>query len=207
MKYTLLKRPRRQFLKGIGDRVSGLRGDFVELGTWRGGSAKIVMESLLESHLENVPHCWLFDSFTGMPDPTEHDRIIDGKHASEYKHLGMPDDDSKTYDICCKYLSHVDYPKTHLHIIKGMFEDTFPVYENEISEISILHVDCDWYDSVKQSLNTFYDKTVIGGYIILDDYGTWDGARKAVDEFLLNRGLDNKILNRIDKTGYWFEKR
>jgi hypothetical protein len=205
MKHTLLKGRKRNFLKRAAQ--VDLEGDFVELGTWRGGSARIVMDSVLSADRKNIPHCWMFDTFTGMPEPTEVDRAGSGrKHASDMKHLGMPDDDSRTYGICCDFLHASDYPKAKIHIIQGLFEDTFPVYSKQIEKVSILHVDCDFYESVKISLETFYDKVVSGGYIILDDYGFWEGAKKAVDEFMEEREIDKKLLKKVDRIGRWFPK-
>ncbi len=115
----------------------------------------------------------------------------------------MPDDDTETYEHCKYLLDRIDYPNEKIHIIKGWFEDTFPGYEDSIEKIAVLHVDCDWYESVKLSLETFYDKVVPGGVIIFDDYGFWKGAKKAIDEFLIDKDI---ILNEIDSTAVWFQK-
>lgn len=200
MKTTLLRGKRLRMLVNTAKNLE-LEGAFVELGSWRGGSASAFIKNLNQER-----ECWLFDSFEGLPEPTELDTIGGGnKHATEFKNLGMPDDDSKTYEICCDLMASLDYPQDKIHIIKGWFKDTFPIHVDSIDGIAVLHVDCDFYEPVKLSLDTFYDKVVPGGVIILDDYGHWDGAKKAVDEFLSERDLNVKLLP-IDYTGHYFKK-
>jgi hypothetical protein len=67
----------------------------------------------------------------------------------------------------------------------------------------VLHCDGDWYDSVLRSLETFYPMIPSGGYVVVDDYGHWIGARRATDEFR-RRVSDDTPLVRADYTGrYW----
>ncbi len=54
--------------------------------------------------------------------------------------------------------------------------------------IAILRLDTDWYASTKHELEHLYERLSPGGVLILDDYGDWDGARKATDEFLTKTG-------------------
>ena len=200
MKYSLLKRKRLNFIAEAAAALK-LKGSFVELGAWRGGSAAKFITNLEKKDVD----CWLFDSFEGMPEPTEYD-IHENKHASSYKNLGLPDDDSNTYNICTDLMKSLNYPYKKIHIVKGWFEDTFPAYVDKIGKIAVLHVDCDWYESVKESFEVFYDRVVDGGLIIIDDYGFWRGARKAADEFFQNRDIKPE-LNDIDETGRWLIKK
>jgi len=205
MRHTMLKKPRRDLFRKLG---SDNLDAFVELGTWRGGSAGLVMASMMASlSPDNCPHCWLFDTFTGMPEPSEHDITAKGRPANDLRYRGMPDNDYHTYTICHEYLyDQIQYPSDKIHMISGLFQDTVPSVIDEIGEIGILHVDCDFYESVKYSLEKFYDKVVLGGYVVLDDYGAWRGAAKAIDEFLDARGLDKGILRQVDNTGRWIKK-
>ena len=66
--------------------------------------------------------------------------------------------------------------------------------------IAVLHLDGDWYDSVKVCLEHFYDRVSPGGIIQIDDYGHWQGARKAVDEFMATRHI-TVPLRYLDYTG------
>jgi hypothetical protein len=87
--------------------------------------------------------------------------------------------------------------------VKGLFQETLPI--TPLSRIAVLHIDGDWYESVKVCLDSLYDKVVPGGIIQLDDYGYWQGARKAVDEFLEMRGIRSR-LQRLDYSGRFLIK-
>ena len=81
---------------------------------------------------------------------------------------------------------------------KGLFQDTLP--SSRIARIALLHIDGDWYESVRTSLEYLYDKVVPGGIIQFDDYGYWKGARKAIDEFLAQRRIEAP-LRKLDYSG------
>ncbi|MFM7447889.1 MAG: TylF/MycF/NovP-related O-methyltransferase, partial [Leptolyngbyaceae cyanobacterium] len=91
------------------------------------------------------------------------------------------------------------------HLIKGWFQDTVPVYRDKVGPIAILRLDGDWYESTKIPLDNFYDLIVPGGAVIVDDYATCFGSRRAVDEFRLNRDIKSP-LNPDGRGGVWFEK-
>jgi O-methyltransferase len=61
-----------------------------------------------------------------------------------------------------------------------------------------LHIDADWYDSVFYSLETFYQRVSDGGFIVLDDFGHWEGAREAFYDFC----MEHSIKPLIERTGY-----
>jgi predicted O-methyltransferase YrrM len=75
--------------------------------------------------------------------------------------------------------------RDQVQLIPGHFTDTLP--RTDTGPIAVLHLDCDWYDSVRVSLDHLYARVVPGGVIQIDDYGRWQGARRAVDEFLAER--------------------
>jgi hypothetical protein len=91
-----------------------------------------------------------------------------------------------------------------VHLVKGLFQQTLPA--TDIPRIALLHIDGDWYDSVKVCLEHLYDRVVPGGIIQFDDYGYWQGAKKAVDEFFARRGLDPQI-EPLDYSGRFMVKR
>jgi O-methyltransferase len=77
-------------------------------------------------------------------------------------------------------------------------EDTIPASVPE--QIALLRLDTDWYESTKCELEILFPRLVKGGVIIIDDYGCWQGARKAVDEYF-NKNNIAILLNRMDDTG------
>lgn len=167
------------FLKRIGERlnVTGVRGDFVETGVFKGGTAGVLADQVMRSADRRL---WLFDAFAGMPAASEKDD--DRSHAIEGQYVGS---ERQTRRI----LGKVGIPESRVELRVGWFDDTFP--DADVGDIALLHVDCDFYDPVKLTLETFYPRVVPGGYVIINDYGSYEGARIAVDEFL--GGLPEEI--------------
>jgi len=192
--YTAVFVPRLVALYKLSEEINqrSVAGDIVECGVYNGGSAAI-MASLCEKSPVNR-NVWLFDSFEGLPKPTDKD----GDEAAAYQGW-CHGDLSKVKEV----LRKLRIPERRVHIVKGWFQDTF--LKVEIPQIAILHIDADWYESVKLCLEKFYDSVQAGGYIVLDDYGDWEGCRVATDEFLKNRGLKVKLV-QVDYTGFYFQK-
>lgn len=95
-------------------------------------------------------------------------------------------------------LSGTGYDEARLHFVKGKVEDTIPEHAPE--EIALLHLDTDWYESTRHELEHLYPRLARGGVLIIDDYGHWEGARRATDEFFTAAGI-HLLLNRLDYTG------
>ena len=87
----------------------------------------------------------------------------------------------------------VDNP---LHVVKGWFADTFPVEAPKIDQIAVLHIDADWYESVKLVLRTFYPKVAPGGWVIFDDYQMWNGAKLAAEEYRREMNIELPLMLR-----------
>lgn len=145
---------------------------------------------------------YLFDTFAGMPPPSDVDRAaLSGKAASAL--LEETDTSSPIWaraltDDVRANMATTGYPAERVKFIEGRVEDTIPSEAPE--EIAVLRLDTDWYESTKHELIYLYPKLSIGGVLIIDDYGYWEGARKAVDEFIKENGLVI-FLQRIDDTG------
>jgi O-methyltransferase len=136
---------------------------------------------------------WVYDTFEGLPPATDEDP------ESAQLYTGKCRGDIEDVIAMFQKVGVLDRAK----LVKGLVQDTLPV--SQAKTISVLHVDTDWYDSVRDCLVYLYDRVTPGGFIQIDDYGYWEGARKAVDEFLRNRGIDVK-LKRLDYTGRQFVK-
>ena len=72
-------------------------------------------------------------------------------------------------------------------IVAGRFEQTFG--RAEPTAVALLHVDCDFYEPVRLSLEAFFPRVSPGGFVVLNDYGTFPGCRAATEEFLARQGL------------------
>jgi O-methyltransferase len=170
-----------------------IAGDVVECGCARGGSAALMALTLRQ--LGSQRRLWLFDTFEGLPAP------------------GPQDPDFEIADLftgtCVGTLSEVRGLFDRLGaagdvtFVKGLFQETLPI--TPVRRIALLHIDGDWYESVKVCLDSLYDKVVPGGVIQFDDYGYWEGARKAVDEFLETQGIQAP-LQRLDYSGRFLIK-
>jgi hypothetical protein len=165
-------------------------GDVVECGCARGGSAATAALTLKAHPSGAGRRIWLFDSFAGLPPPTAADPDYD---------LALP-----WTGTCRGELTEVQDLFRALAVfdravfVQGLFEETVP--ETQVGPIAVLHLDGDWYSSVKVCLDHLYDRVSPGGVIQIDDYGHWEGARKAVDEFLTARG-EKPDLRYVDYTG------
>lgn len=181
---------------------SRIPGDIVECGVWRGGSMMAAaMTLLMEEDRSRTLH--LFDTFEGMPPPTEADR----EAASGSAAAALLEQSDKSSSLIWAYspldevranLASTNYPADRLRFIIGKIEDTIPKESPE--KIAILRLDTDWYESTRHELIHLYPKLSVGGVLIIDDYGHWEGARKAVDEYIRDNRL-RILLQRIDYTG------
>ncbi len=94
-------------------------------------------------------------------------------------------------------MASTGYPEERLHFVKGKVEETIP--GDLPGKIALLRLDTDWYESTRHELEHLWPLLVPGGVLIIDDYGHWAGARRAVDEFFADR-VDAPLLNRVDYT-------
>ena len=177
-------------------------GAVVECGVWRGGSMLTVAHTLLRRGVTDRD-LYLFDTFEGMTEPTERDvRITQGKHAVELLEgtgpgpmaWARPGRFVATLDDVKEGFSQLDYPDDRVHFVPGRVEDTVPEHAPE--GIAILRLDTDWYESTKHELTHLYSRLAPGGVLIIDDYGTWHGAKEATDEFLEQTG-EPLLLTRV----------
>jgi len=181
--------------------VEDLPGNFVECVTCKGGSAALM--AFVIKHYSRRPRVlYAFDTFAGMPAPTEID-----------KHQGIPANltgfgegtlkaaISENLDKICELLQVKDIVLP----VKGLFAETLPQYKSAIGSIAFLHADGDWYESTMDIFNTLYDSVIANGLIQVDDYGHWEGCKQALHDFEKMKG-ESFSLHTIDETGVWFQK-
>ena len=145
---------------------------------------------------------FLFDTFEGMPEPGEKDYLASsGELARDLPAASKSADGVRAYapiEEVQRNLESTGYPAEHLHLVKGLVEDTIPAGAPD--EISVLRLDTDWYASTRHEMVHLYPRLAKNGVLIIDDYGHWAGARAAVDEYFAESNL-HPLLNRIDSTG------
>jgi len=178
----------------------GIAGDVVECGVWRGGSMLAIAKTLLENQ-DDGRTLYLFDTFEGMTEPTSVDQDKEGTPAVEM----LTGDKVSNPDWCYASLEEVrrtmglsEYEPSRIEYVKGDVLQTIP--KRAPQKIALLRLDTDWYESTYHELTHLYDRLSVGGVLIIDDYGHWQGARRAVDQFIEERKL-KLFLNRVDYTG------
>jgi O-methyltransferase len=173
-----------------------LIGDIVECGIWRGGNlflAKKIQDKYLKGFKRKF---YGFDTFEGMPKPSYHDGIKINEVYQSFKNRNEPWTKASLGDVKNSsefFFSNVD----DFSFIKGMVEDTLKDKKNLPNKISLLRLDTDLYESTKIELNILYPLLVEKGVLIIDDYGDFQGCRKAVDEYFLDK---NVLMISVDKS-------
>lgn len=177
-----------------------IEGDIVECGVWKGGSIMAAALKLLELQSTHRD-LWLYDTFSGMSDPTSVDRDIHGCSAESQ----LANADARTavaafspLEEVKKSMESTGYPSKRIRYVSGKVEDTLPSSIPE--KIAVLRLDTDWYESTRHELIYLYPRLSPGGVLIIDDYGHWDGSRRAVDEYFSDHN-HNLLLHRIDYSG------
>lgn len=180
----------------------GIPGDFCECGVWKGGSSMMIALTLKKYNVTDRK-IYLYDTFEGMSEPTEEDKSLTGDSAqkmldSEDKHAHGSVWCYSGIDEVKKNLLSTGYPEQNLFFIKGKVEDTLPV---EVpGNLALLRLDTDWYESTKIEMEVLYPLLQESGVLIIDDFGHWEGAKKAVLEYF-EKQRQAIMLHRIDYTG------
>ena len=176
----------------------GIAGAFVECGVWRGGSMMAMALTLLDEGLSDR-ELFLCDTYEGMPEPGADDIGVTGKSAHPTWKKRLVHGESQwcraALDEVRANLVSTGYDQARMHFIKGRVQDTLPC--DALGPIALLRLDTDWYESTKWELEQLYPQLATGGVLIIDDYGRWQGCRKAVDEYFASRGV-TMLLARID---------
>jgi O-methyltransferase len=182
---------------------NNIPGDFVECGVWKGGSSMLIAKTLQKFGV-NDRKLWMYDTYEGMSEPTKDDADNTGLSAEEQlKKASKANQESvwcySSLDEVKANLTLTGYNMSLIHFVKGKVEDTIPDHI-PLGDISLLRLDTDWYESTKHEMNHLFPKLVSQGVLIIDDYGHWVGAKKAVDEYLAQHHIP-LLLQTIDYTG------
>lgn len=187
--YTMIGSRRARTLNRLARALErgGVRGAIVDCGTFNGGST--VMMSVGAPSRE----VWAFDSFEGLPEATEQDPERAFDWTGELKAS-----ESKVREAFERFAK-----SDRLHIVKGWFQDTLPVTAPRIEAVAMLHADGDWYESVRVTLETFYPRVSPGGFVVIDDYNGWEGAKAATDEYRAAHDINAPLIEVDITAAYW----
>lgn len=197
--YSMISKER--FLSNVSSveyiEMNNIPGCIIEIGVWKGGSILSMMLAS-EKYSKTKREFHLYDTFEGMTESTVEDRDFNNNLASEI---------IKT-DSFIKCISPIEEVKANIqrHTSIEPHYHIGDILKNQFipEKIAILRLDTDWYESTKHELDTFYDSVSPGGVVIIDDYGHWQGSKKAVDEFLEKH--PDITLYPIDYSGRFFFK-
>ena len=182
---------------------NNISGDIAECGVWRGGSMMLIAKLLLDRK-DTSRTLYLYDTFEGMSAPTDADKTLDGRKAAQLLGENEKGNGKWGHGIWCyasiedvkNNLESTGYPAEKIRYVKGKVEDTIP--KTLPGPLALLRLDTDWYESTKHELEHLFPLVASKGILILDDYGVWQGARKAVDEYFRGKPV---FLHRIDEAG------
>jgi O-methyltransferase len=179
---------------------NNIPGDIVECGVWKGGSMMAVAHMLnsLNTHRRLV----LFDTFAGMTAPGAVDKDFTGTLAAH--HMARENYETgatwaySPLEEVRQNLKSTGYNEKLMTFVEGKVEETIP--QNAPETIALLRLDTDWFESTYHELVHLYPRLSVGGVLIIDDYGHWQGAREATDRYIAEHRL-KLLLSRIDYTG------
>jgi O-methyltransferase len=173
----------------------GVPGDILEAGVWRGGCS-IFMRAALAAFGDTSRIVWVADSFEGLPPPDAQNYPKDKGdiHWTHQSYLGV------SLETVKANFERYGYLDERVRFLKGWFKDT--LHTAPVTQLAIVRLDGDMYESTIQTLDALYPKLSVGGYIVVDDYGL-PGCRAAVDEYRANHGITEEI-QAVDWSGiYW----
>ena len=163
--------------------VNQIKGDLVELGVYKGYTAKLIHYYAPDRKL------FLFDTYEGFDiTDLEIEKIRAGHNInSHFKSAGVQ-----------AVINYIKPKNENIIPVVGVFPKSIP---EDLSDrtFSFVNIDMDLYEPTISALNYFYPKTNKGGYLLIHDYNSWSGAREAVDEFF--RGKLESPVPMPDKNG------
>ena len=171
-------------------------GDLVETGVWRGG-ASILMRGALVAYGDETRNVWLADSFQGLPSPDPAQPLDADLDFSSAEYFAVSKDEVQRRFESYGLLDH------RVRFLEGWFADTLPTAP--VGSISILRLDGDLYSSTTDALVALYSRVSNGGFVVVDDYGTFEACRRAVDDFRAQYGVTDSIV-RVDEQGVFWRK-
>lgn len=213
---TSAKRIRSLMLLSIVDSIveSGMRGNFAECGCYKGHSSFAIASILKRKKFKE--HFYIFDSFEGLSEPDEQDLDESGRDNGGPKLRDLLAGDALRfkgdYDQYLKVMNEFEF----LDVKKGWIPERF--CEVDDREFAFVHIDVDVYQPTLDSLQFFYQRLQVGGFIVIDDYARpfWPGCDLAVKEFLraipkneyrfIEIPMGGAIITRVSQTKASVEK-
>jgi hypothetical protein len=163
------------------DMTNIIEGDVCEFGVAQGITSQLIANEILNKNSKSLH---LFDSFEGLPKPTEKDTLKDdifnlGNIEAYEGKMSVPE------KSVINRLKTIKFPKNRVIIHKGFIEEIIINKKQFPEYVSFAYVDFDFYEPIKITLDYLIQVTKKGAIIVVDDYDFFStGAKTAVDEFI-----------------------
>jgi len=177
-----------------------IKGDFIECGVAAGSQIGAMQQAMLDKQISRT--IWGFDSFEGIPFAGINDTEQPGIGEIDKNKIGLLETTgiaSCSQEDVLKNFQLWNLPTNNLKLIKGWFENTIEPTSKEIKEIAMLRLDGDLYSSTYVCLEHLFEKVVIGGIIIIDDWNL-TGCQKAVKKF-----IDGRKIKKFNEIAYFIK--
>lgn len=161
-------------------RTRSVDGDVCEFGVAQGATSALIANEIRNS----AKTFHLFDSFEGLPAPTEEDQLQDdfdarGRIEAYAGTMACPE------SMVIGRLADIEFPPARYRLHKGRVEDVIRTDGTLPRRVAFAYVDFDFYAPIKVALEYLHPITPAGAIVIVDDYGFFSsGAKTAVDEFV-----------------------
>jgi O-methyltransferase len=166
-----------------------LEGDVCEFGVAMGQTSALLANELFESDKT----LWLFDSFQGLPAPSNQDQLIDDIFdlGSMGRYQGVM---ASSINEVQGRLQQIGFPRQRTQIVPGWLENT--IRQNKLpAQVCFAYVDLDLYQPVLTALTFLRTRMPAGGVIVVDDYGFFSaGCQAAVDEFMVSASAEFEFI-------------
>ncbi len=171
------------YILGAMHEALAVQGAVCEFGVAEGTTSALLANELRETDR----HLWLYDSFEGLPKPTQKDKMLDDifqlGDINDYTGLMAHPETAVRGRV-----AEVGFPVERTHVVKGFIEKhTDP---NKLPErVCFAYIDFDFYEPTLTALELLHPRLSPGARVIIDDYGYFsEGAKIAADEFTAQKG-------------------
>ena len=175
--------------------ADGVPGDLIETGGWRGG-ATIFMRGVLKAHGVTDRTVWVADSFAGLPEPNPERYPLDAAWTSAAGGIAV------SLATVRENFTRYGLLDDQVQFLPGWFRDTLPTAP--ISQLAVMRLDGDLYESTWDALTNLYPKLSVGGFVIVDDY-CYESCRQAVQDYCAAQAIQPEIRD-IDGLGVFWRK-
>jgi O-methyltransferase len=198
---SVVSQPRRTITAALAVQAARVPGDFVETGVFTGGMS-VVMARVARGENTTKTH-WACDSFQGLPTPQAEDvhctRHPDRRSCSK----GTQGSYKSSLEQFTAYVAREKL--TNVRTVVGWFHETLP--PPGLGRIAFLRMDGDLYNSTMVVLKRLYPLVSPGGYVYIDDYGSFAGCSNAVDEYFKGKVKWNRVMESSGRyEAIWFRK-